>query len=344
MVKKSVISGLLAVSVLLGLTACTNQGADPAPGPAPEGPAAPVVENPPAPEETAPAEPAPASGSKVLVACFSATGNTMPLAEYAADILGADLYEIVPQEPYTEEDLAYYTDCRADREQEDAAARPAISGGVEHMEQYDTVLLGYPIWHGRPPRIICTFLESYDWAGKTVIPFCTSGSSPYSDSGIRELVDGGTAWVTGRRFAAGTDRETIADWLGTLELESSSSAEDNTLYLTVNGHTLTAALEENSSAQALRELLADGPLTIDMSDYGGMEKVGPLGADLPRNDEQITAGPGDLILYQGNRLVLYYDRNDWSLTRLGKVNDVSEQELRDILGTGGVSVTLALAE
>ena len=343
--KKSLTSLLMAATMLFTLSACgSDQGTDPTPSPVPEEPSAPVAENTPAPEDTMPAEPDSVSGSKVLVACFSATGNTMPLAEYAADILGADLYEIVPQEPYTEADLAYYTDCRADREQEDDTARPVISGGVENMEQYDTVLLGYPIWHGRPPRIIYTFLEGYEFAGKTVIPFCTSGSSPYNDSGIKDLVGSDTTWVTGQRFAAGTSREAIADWLGTLELGGSSSAEDNILYLTVNGHTLTATLVENSSTQALKELLADGPLTINMSDYGSMEKVGPLGTDLPRNDEQITAGPGDLILYQGNSLVLYYDRNNWNFTRLGKVNNVTDQELREILGTGSVSMTLSLAE
>ena len=342
--KKSLTSLLMAATMLFTLSACgSDQGTDPTPSPVPEEPSAPVAENTPAPEDTMPAEPDSVSGSKVLVACFSATGNTMPLAEYAADILGADLYEIVPQEPYTEADLAYYTDCRADREQEDDTARPVISGGVENMEQYDTVLLGYPIWHGRPPRIIYTFLEGYEFAGKTVIPFCTSGSSPYNDSGIKDLVGSDTTWVTGQRFAAGTSREAIADWLGTLELGGSSSAEDNILYLTVNGHTLTATLVENST-QALKELLADGPLTIDMSDYGSMEKVGPLGTDLPRNDEQITTGPGDLILYQGNSLVLYYDRNNWNFTRLGKVNNVTDQELREILGTGSVSMTLSLAE
>lgn len=343
--KKRLSSLLMAAAMLFALSACgSDQGSTPTPSPVPEEPSAPVTENTPAPENNMPAEPDSVSGTKVLVACFSATGNTMPLAEYAADILGADLYEIVPQEPYTEADLAYYTDCRADREQEDDTARPAINGGVENMGQYDTVLLGYPIWHGRPPRIIYTFMESYDFADKTVIPFCTSGSSPYNDSGIKDLVGSDTTWVTGQRFAAGTSRETIADWLETLELGGNPSVEGNTLYLTVNGHTLTATLVENSSTQALKELLADGPLTIDMRDYGSMEKVGSLGADLPRNDEQITTNPGDLILYQGNSLVLYYDRNDWNFTRLGKVNDVTDQELREILGTGSVSMTLALLE
>ena len=129
----------------------------------------------------------PAAGSKTLVAYFSATNTTRPLAEYAADILGADLYEIVPEVPYTEADLAYYTNGRADREQNDSSARPAISGSVANMADYNVIFLGFPIWHGQPPRIISTFLESYDLAGKTIVPFCTSHSSGYSDSSIKPL-------------------------------------------------------------------------------------------------------------------------------------------------------------
>ena len=96
--------------------------------------------------------------------------------------MNADLYEIIPEDPYTEEDLAYYTDGRADQEQNNPDARPAISGEVENMAQYDVVLLGYPIWHGQAPRIISTFLESYDFSGKTIVPFCTSHSSGIGSS------------------------------------------------------------------------------------------------------------------------------------------------------------------
>ena len=114
------------------------------------------------------------------------------------------------------------------------------------------------------------------------------------------------------------------------------------LNLTINGTVLTAALADNTSAQALRELLADGPLTIDMNDYGNMEKVGPLGTSLPTNDEQITTQAGDIILYQGNNLVIYYAPNSYHFTRLGRINNVTAQGLRDILGDGSVSVTLSL--
>lgn len=154
------------------------------------------------------------TASGVLVVYFSATGATKTLAEYAKDILNADIYEIVPDDPYTEEDLTYYTNGRADREQNDSSARPAISGGVENMEQYDTILLGYPIWHGQAPRIISTFLESYDFTDKTILPFCTSHSSEIgsSDTNLHTLAENAT-WLNGRRFAADTSKESLAAWL-----------------------------------------------------------------------------------------------------------------------------------
>ena len=117
---------------------------------------------------------------------------------------------------------------------------------------------------------------------------------------------------------------------------------DSMLKLTINGTTLTATLADNSSAQALRELLANGPITVDMRDYGSMEKVGSLGTSLPTNNEQINTQAGDIILYQGNQITIYYDTNSWSLTRLGKINNITAQELRELLGSGDVSVTLSL--
>lgn len=152
---------------------------------------------------------------KTLVVYFSATGTTEPLAEYAAEILDADIYEIMPEVPYTEEDLAYYTNGRADQEQNDSSARPAIAGKVENMEKYDTIILGYPIWHGQAPRIISTFLESYDFSEKTIIPFCTSHSSGIGSSAdnLHELCPDSVNWLEGKRFEAGTTKETMKSWI-----------------------------------------------------------------------------------------------------------------------------------
>ena len=116
------------------------------------------------------------------------------------------------------------------------------------------------------------------------------------------------------------------------------------LNLTVNDRTLTATLANNSSVDALVEKLQEGPLTINMSDYADMEKVGSLGFSLPRNDESIRTEAGDIILYQGNSLVIYYDHNSWNFTRLGKIDNISQSELMDILGDGNVTVTISLAD
>ena len=158
--------------------------------------------------------PASKSRGKTLVAYFSRTGNTKPLAEYAAEYLGATLFEITAKIPYTDEDIAYYTDCRADREQKDESARPEIATAVENMDEYDTVIIAHPIWHGIAPRIISTFLESYDFSGKTLLTFCTSASSPLGQSAklLQELTPNST-WLESKRFAIGTSREEIEKWL-----------------------------------------------------------------------------------------------------------------------------------
>lgn len=172
-------------------------------------------------------ETAPDTGKpNILVVYFSATGTTKPLAEYAADILHADLYEIVPADPYTAEDLAYYTGGRADQEQNDPSARPAISGSVADMAQYDTILLGYPIWHGQAPRIISTFLEGYDFSGKTILPFCTSHSSGIGSSADNlHTLAPNASWLDGERFAAGTSRETVERWLNESGIKPAASAQ-----------------------------------------------------------------------------------------------------------------------
>ncbi len=284
--------------------------------------------------------------NRVLVVYFSATGSTRGVAEHIADIVGADLFEIAPEEPYTGADLDYRdASSRASREQDDPAARPAIHGEVEDMGQYGVVFLGYPIWHGQAPKIISTFLEGCDLSGKTVIPFCTSGGSGiHGSEGALNALAPQARWRSGERFGAGASREAVKDWVDSLELGTTGpmEGEDGMLNIAVNKTVLTAALADNSSARALAELLADGPLSVEMRDYNRMERVGPLGADLPANDEWIDAQAGDLILYQGNQLVIYYGANSWSLTRLGRIEGVGAGELRDILGGGDVRVTLSM--
>ncbi len=112
--------------------------------------------------------------------------------------------------------------------------------------------------------------------------------------------------------------------------------------LSFNGHTYTATLADNSSAEAFAQLLESGPLTVSAHDYGDFEKVGELRTQLPRNDEQITTSPGDIILYQGDQITVYYAQNSWSFTRLGRIDDPSG--LREALGDGDVEITFRLAD
>ncbi len=123
--------------------------------------------------------------------------------------------------------------------------------------------------------------------------------------------------------------------------DNSSSQEEPMLKITVGDQELLATFADNSSAEAFRDLLAQGPVTISMDDYGGFEKVGSLGTTLTRNDTRITTQPGDVILYQGNQITIYYGTNTWNFTRLAKINDSTDLQTK--LGTGTVQVTFSLA-
>lgn len=237
--------------------------------------------------------------ANILVVYFSRTGTTKPLAEYAAEYLNADIFEIEAAVPYTDEDIAYYTDCRADKEQNDKSARPEIAGKVENMEQYDTILIGYPIWHGQAPRIIDTFMESYDFDGKTIVPFCTSHSSGIGDSDtyLHGLVSEAVNWKEGRRFEGGTSKDTIIQWLDELGIEpwvqggDSSVSEGETevakfdfqnkrvllnsgYYMPINGIG-TYSLLDDTCVASVKEALKDGVRLIDTAYmYHNEEAVG----------------------------------------------------------------------
>ena len=158
------------------------------------------------------------AGPKILVAYFSYTGGTEKIANHISGAVGADLYRIVPEEAYTDDILRYYdTSTRAYIEQNDDTARPAVSGTAEHMEDYDVVFVGYPIWYGKAPKIIYTFLESCDLTGKTVIPFCTSGSSDINNTELRSAAPG-ASWLNGHRFSSGASRDSVVSWINSLGL------------------------------------------------------------------------------------------------------------------------------
>ena len=153
--------------------------------------------------------------TNILVVYFSCTNTTKGRAETLQSRLDADIYRIVPAVEYTSADLNYSNStCRANREQNDPTCRPEISGRVENMAQYDVVYIGYPIWWAQAPKIIYTFLESYDFSGKTLIPFCTSGGSGMGTSGTNLHSSAPNAvWKSGCLVRSASDIDTLVNMI-----------------------------------------------------------------------------------------------------------------------------------
>ena len=160
-----------------------------------------------------------ASGSDVLVVYFSATGTTKGVAEKIAAITGADIYQILAAQEYSSDDLNWNdSNSRTTLEQNDPSVRPEIGSDPVDLEGYSTIYIGYPIWWGEAPRIMDTFVETYDFTGITMIPFCTSGSSGIGNSGknLEKLAGTGT-WEKGMRFKSNATEDEVKKWLDNLE-------------------------------------------------------------------------------------------------------------------------------
>ena len=152
----------------------------------------------------------------ILVVYFSPDDTTRAAAYVIASGLNAGLFEIVPEELYTEEDLDYMDSfSRSMQEMRSKDARPAIAALPEDLSKYDTILLGYPIWGGQAPKIVLTFVESVDLSGKTVVPFCTSNSSEFgsSDRDLKKAAGDSVTWKKGARVKKGAAAEEITQWV-----------------------------------------------------------------------------------------------------------------------------------
>ena len=203
---KKIIALLIAVLLVFGLTACGG-GAESAE----ENAAETATES--SSEETTAEEPQTDSG--VLVVYFSATGTTKGVAEKIASVTGADLYEIKAAQEYTAQDLDWNdSDSRTTHEQNDPSVRPEIGSDPVSLEGYSTIYIGFPIWWGEEPRIMDTFVESYDFDGITMIPFCTSSSSGIGMSGKNlESNAGSGKWLDGQRFSGSVSEDELQTWI-----------------------------------------------------------------------------------------------------------------------------------
>ena len=271
-----------------------------------------------------PEEPTESDSSRALVVYFSATGNTKALAETIAEAADADLAEIIPEEPYTSDDLNYNNNsCRANQEL-NSDARPAIQPLTADVAQYDVILLGYPIWWGQCPPVVRTFLEENDLSGKTIMPFCTSGSSGIGGSleKIRQFCPESTV-TEGFRGTTSTTNSQIATWLEENDFSQTTSIK---MKLTTTMGDIIIKLNNSNAAQNLAAML---PLDLDFSDYNGTEKIAYPPEDIDVSDMAAGTAPkaGDLTIYApwGN-LALFYQ--DWSysssLIPLGSIESGAE--------------------
>lgn len=194
---KKIMTGLLTVMALVTLTACGSTGT--------------TAQK----EESGAAQQAATGQGKVLVVYFSASGNTKRVAETIADNQKGTLFEIKPSQPYTDADLNYRDDnSRVVKEHAQPQLRPAYDGDVADWDSYDTVYIGYPLWWQQAPHVVYTFVENHNFEGKTVIPFCTSSSSPLGTSGENLAKAAGSGnWQKGVRFSGGVSQNEVLNWL-----------------------------------------------------------------------------------------------------------------------------------
>ena len=263
---------------------------------------------------------------KILVAYFSFTNNTQVIATSMADILGADTYQITPSEAYTSDNNNYYdSSTRAYQEQYGpASARPAINATLSNTD-YDVVLLGCKV-----PRVVLTFLDTYDFSGKVVIPFCTSGSSGISTAQTELQSTYSTIkWKTGARLN-GYTTEQLKTWLSGFGLNNAP------FKLTIGGTVFNAELANNATARAFDALL---PTSLSMTELNGNEKYKYLDTTLPTNAScPGTIHAGDILLYGNNCVVVFYKtfNTSYSYTKIGKITDTTGLEAA--VGAGGVAV------
>lgn len=267
-----------------------------------------------------------------IVLCFSGTGNTKAIGETIAEIKGIDLVEIVPKKAYTEDDLNWHDDnSRTSIEQNNKDARPEIGSELPDLSDITTIYLGFPIWWVEEPRIIDTLLETIDLTDRNVVLFCTSGSSGIekAESNIKEKI-GEEKVLSAKRFSAGVTKEEIEEWLFSIDIDSRARSSVNTaksITISAEGIDLPAYLADAKAGEELYDMLDDGPITISVEDYGGFEKVGDFPGTLTKDDRKVSTNPGNVMLYQGDKIVFFYGQNEWDYTPLCYVYGESVQSI-----------------
>lgn len=285
-------------------------------------------------------------------------GNAEQVAKWITEETDGDLFLIQTEYTYP---LDYDKTVEVGEGQDADGYHPTLISHVENMEQYDTVYLVYPIWHYTLPAPVCSFLDEYDLSGKTVYAFVMNAGSRFADSISRiqeaepdavvieglsvsekETADAKEevlSCVRGFAEAAVTEQAGYSNDENSKETENITDMKMN---VQIGDVSFTVTLEDNAATRELIEMMRQESISIDMSDYSGFEKVGFLGKSLTTDNHQTTTSAGDIVLYNGNQIVMFYGSNSWSYTRIGRIEDLSGWE--EALGSGSITAIFSLAE
>ena len=300
------------------------------------------------------AEPTPVQNAgKTLVVYYSYTGNCHEIVNSLTTQIEADVVRIEPAEKglqYEANNYALGTQLlnAIKANPDDEASYPAIDPVTISLSDYQNIIIVTPLWWSQMAAIMQTylFLHGDEMVGKHVGLIVSSHSSGISGvvADAKRLVPnaiwmGDALWINASNH--GNRASMIANWLTTQNFASNDMNQK--MYLTIGGVTKTATLVGNSSTEALVAQLQQGDITYEAHDYGNFEKVGALGYTFPENNEEIYTVPGDLILYQGSNLCIYYDTNSWNFTRIGKLDDMSQTDIKQWVNAGGGNVMVTLS-
>ena len=295
---------------------------------------------------------------KVLVVYYSYTGNSRQIVQSLTDQIDADVMEIEPAEKGLQYEANNYALgmqlLNAINAAPDAPdSYPAIDPvSITDLSGYDNIIIVTPLWWSQMAAIMQTYLFNYgpQMAGKHVGLIVSSHSSdiPQVVLDAKRLVPdavwmGDALWIKASNHA--NRAALISNWIASLDFAQGQSSMDQKLYITIDGVTQSATLVDNAATRELMTRLRVAPITVTLNSSGGFEIWGALGFALPTSNEQVDAQPGDMVLYNGSNICLFYGSNSWSYTRLGHIDDLNTSELRTFLkaGESNIGVTLSLA-
>ena len=296
--------------------------------------------------------------AKTLIVYYSYTGNCQQIVESLTAQIEADVMRIEPADKTQKYEANNYAIGTAllnaiKAAPNDAASYPAIDPvSITDLSQYQNIIIVTPLWWSQMAAIMQTYLFNYgaQMAGKHVAMIVSSHSSGISGvvTDAKRLVPdciwmGDALWINNSNH--GNRASLIQDWLPTLNFAEKQTTM-NQMYITIDGMTQSATLADNTATKELIAKLQQAPITVMLNSSGGFEIWGALGFSLPTSNEQVNAQPGDIVLYNGSNICMFYGSNSWSYTRLGKIDGLSESELRTFLkaGESNISVTLSLNE